>query len=72
MRLAIKDTVLPRGGGKDGDEPIFVPKGCAVNYTVFAMHRRTDLFGVDAAQFRPERWEGQTYGWVSSILILYL
>jgi Cytochrome P450 len=65
VRLAIRDTVLPHGGGKNGDEPVYVPKGSFVSYAVYTMHRRTDLFGADADEFRPERWEGQIYGWVS-------
>lgn len=63
-RLAVRDTVLPRGGGPRGDAPIFVPKGCTLIYTVYAMHRREDLFGADAEEFRPERWETQRYSWV--------
>jgi len=33
-RFANKDTVLPRGGGKDGKSPIFIPKNTAVDYSV--------------------------------------
>ncbi|KAF3490783.1 n-alkane-inducible cytochrome P450 [Arthroderma uncinatum] len=56
-RLAMRDTVLPMGGGKDGLSPVFVPKGTLFSYNVYAMHRRTDLYGADAEVFRPERWE---------------
>lgn len=63
-RLAIRDTVLPRGGGPRGDAPVFVPKGCTLIYTVYAMHRREDLFGADANEFRPERWERKRHSWV--------
>ncbi|KAF1730573.1 Cytochrome P450 52A12 [Beauveria bassiana] len=63
IKMAIRDTVLPRGGGPNGDMPIFIPKGCTIIYTVYAMHRRTDLFGPDAAEFRPERWESQRFSW---------
>ncbi|PWY64734.1 cytochrome P450 [Aspergillus sclerotioniger CBS 115572] len=56
-RLAMKDTVLPLGGGKDGLSPVFVAKGTQVAYNVYGMHRRTDLYGPDAEEFRPERWE---------------
>ncbi|CAP62322.1 uncharacterized protein PODANS_0_160 [Podospora anserina S mat+] len=62
-RLAVRETVLPRGGGPNGDDPVYVPKGGLVNYSVYAMHRRTDFFGADAGEFRPERWEGQIYSW---------
>jgi cytochrome P450 len=35
-----------------------------VAYNVFAMHRRTDLWGKDAKSFRPERWEENAkHGW---------
>jgi cytochrome P450 len=65
-RYANKDTVLPRGGGPDGQSPIFIPKGLTVVYSVYTMHRRTDIFGPDALDFRPERWapeEGLRPGW---------
>lgn len=62
-REAACDTVLPRGGGKDGKEPIFVKKGTPVLYNVYTMHRRKDLYGEDADVCRPERWEGLRPGW---------
>ena len=55
-RFANKDTVLPRGGGPNGDSPVFIPKGGIVAYHVWAMHRRKDIYGPDAHEFRPERW----------------
>ena len=57
MRQATKTTVLPLGGGPDASSPILVRKGEAVSYSVYAMHRRKDLYGDDADQFRPERWD---------------
>lgn len=57
MRQAMKSTVLPVGGGSDASSPIFVRKGEAVSYCVYAMHRRKDLYGEDAGQFRPDRWD---------------
>ena len=57
MRTATDDTVLPTGGGPEQNSPVFVAKGQMVVYNVFAMHRRQDLFGLDADTFRPERWE---------------
>ena len=54
--MALRPTVLPAGGGVDGNGPVFVPEGCVVAYHVYAMHRRSDLWGKDAAEFKPERW----------------
>jgi cytochrome P450 len=33
-----------------------VPKGTLVSYSLYALHRRTDIYGADANEFRPERW----------------
>ncbi|KAK0510044.1 hypothetical protein JMJ35_007438 [Cladonia borealis] len=57
-KFANKDTMIPKGGGPDGESPIFIPKGQMVVWHTYAMHRREDLWGNDAAEFRPERWEG--------------
>ncbi|KAF6232474.1 hypothetical protein HO173_009354 [Letharia columbiana] len=57
-KFANKDTWLPRGGGADGQSPIFVQKGQMVIWVLYSMHRRKDLWGQDAEEFRPERWEG--------------
>ncbi|KAF2086764.1 cytochrome P450 52A12 [Saccharata proteae CBS 121410] len=62
-RTAIRDTVLPVGGGEDGKSPVFVPKNGLVSYSVFAMHRRKDLYGEDAEEFKPERWATLRPGW---------
>ena len=56
-RKANKDTFLPTGGGPDRTAPVFVPKGATVAYSVYAMHRRPDFYGMDAELFRPERWD---------------
>ncbi|KUI68920.1 Cytochrome P450 52A12 [Cytospora mali] len=62
-RQAYEDTTLPTGGGPDGKSPIFVPKGTSVDYSVHAMHRRRDLWGPDADQFVPERWQNRRADW---------
>lgn len=62
-RVALRDTILPVAGGKDGKSPVFVRKGTSVTYQVFSMHRRKDIFGEDADEFMPERWEGLRPGW---------
>jgi len=35
---------------------MFVAKGTIVSYSVWSMHRRKDIFGPDALEFKPERW----------------
>ncbi|KAK4442278.1 cytochrome P450 [Podospora aff. communis PSN243] len=62
-REAICDTILPVGGGDDGKSPIFVKAGTPVLYNVYAMHRRKDIYGEDADEFNPDRWDGLRPGW---------
>lgn len=56
-RTATVDTTLPRGGGEDESQPIFVPKGASVFYSVLLMQRDPRIWGPDASEFKPERWE---------------
>lgn len=62
-RQAIRDTVLPVGGGPDGRSPVLVKKGEFVVYSPWSMHRREDFYGPDALEFKPERWETLRPGW---------
>ena len=62
-RQAIRDTVIPLGGGKDGRSPLLVKKGQVVAYSPWSMHRREDFYGPDALEFKPERWETLRPGW---------
>ena len=61
-RCAIRDTTLPTGGGPSGTLPIFVPAGTEVNFSTHVLHRRKDLWGEDADEFVPERWEKRRPG----------
>ena len=63
QRHALKDTCIPVGGGPDGTKPVYVKKGVNVDYSVYMIHRRKDLWGEDADEFRPERWDGRRTGW---------
>ena len=65
-RQALVDTVLPKGGGRDGQAPMFVAKGNIVGWSLYTMHRREALYGADSTEFRPERWLGENglrVGW---------
>ncbi|CZT21029.1 related to n-alkane-inducible cytochrome P450 [Ramularia collo-cygni] len=55
-RQALEDTILPLGGGPDGKSPFFAKKGSIVSWNLYVMHRRKDLYGEDAEEFKPERW----------------
>ncbi|KAG0641402.1 cytochrome P450 [Tuber brumale] len=55
-RRALRATTLPYGGGPDGNSPISIRKGERIVYSTFSLHRRTDIYGRDADEFRPERW----------------
>ena len=63
QRVAVRDTILPRGGGPNGDEAIAIPKGATVQLGIYLCHRRKDLWGEDSTEFRPERWEGRKKGY---------
>ncbi|KAL8868441.1 MAG: hypothetical protein Q9174_004990, partial [Haloplaca sp. 1 TL-2023] len=62
-RVATKDVVLPKGGGHDEQSPVFVAKGTLVVFHLAALHVRKDLWGDDAFDFRPERWEDEKASW---------
>ncbi|AEO70311.1 uncharacterized protein THITE_2057357 [Thermothielavioides terrestris NRRL 8126] len=63
VRLALKDTTLPRGGGPDGTQPIKVLKDTPIAYSTLVMQRRADLYPAPSADFAPvdafspERWQ---------------
>lgn len=62
VRSALKDTLLPRGGGPDGTEPLAVLKDTPIGYSTLLMQRREDLYPPvskdfkPAGEFSPERW----------------
>lgn len=57
-RTAIRDTILPRGGGPNGKAPIFLEKGTIVHLNTWSLHHDSDIWGDDSYTFRPGRWEG--------------
>ena len=56
-RTAATDTILPKGGGPDGESPLFVSKGTDFSLWIYAVHHRKDIWGPDADDFKPERWD---------------
>ncbi|KAF2724376.1 putative P450 monooxygenase [Polychaeton citri CBS 116435] len=66
VRISLKDTTLPRGGGPDGTQPIGVPEGTPVGYSPLILHRRADIYPPtsetfpDPDTFVPERWDHWT------------
>jgi len=62
-RRAIRDTVLPTGGGPNRNEPIAVREGELVAFTSYVVQRRPDIWGPDSEEFVPSRWEGRKLGW---------
>lgn len=60
-RIALVPTILPSGGGgRGGTSPVYVPQGRSVQFNFFALHRRPEIFGADAAEFQPERWNRES------------
>ncbi|PSK46543.1 hypothetical protein B9Z65_5511 [Elsinoe australis] len=66
VRLALKDTTLPHGGGPDGLSPLGILKGTPVGYSTAVLQRRKDIYPPtsekfpDPALFAPERWQHWT------------
>ena len=58
VREATKTTLIPRRGGQDGQSPLLVRKGFSIGFSPYHMHRSKEVYGEDANEFRPERWEG--------------
>lgn len=66
VRMALKDTTLPTGGGPDGTLPIGIRAGTAVGYSTLIMQRRADLYPPSSpsfpppSAFAPDRWDSWT------------
>lgn len=53
-RQAIHETTWP--SPDPAEKPIYIPAGATTMYSVFVMHRRTDVWGPDALKFDPDRF----------------
>jgi cytochrome P450 len=62
-RQAVRNTILPVGGGADGTSPVFVEKGTLVALDLYSLHHDKDIWGDDAFEFNPHRWEGKKPMW---------
>lgn len=62
-RMAVRDTVLPTGGGPDQKSPIFVPSGTPVVSGTWAMNHDKEVWGDDVNEFKPDRWRGRKPLW---------
>lgn len=63
VRLALKDTTLPRGAGPDGESPIGVLKGTPVAYSIHNLHLTRSIYPPESSTFpspvlfAPSRWQ---------------
>lgn len=55
-RTAFKDTVLPKGGGPDGEAPLFMEKGDQVSVCGWTCNHIESVWGEDCYDFKPDRW----------------
>ena len=56
FRCALRDTVLPVGGGPDGRSPILVKKDTMIALNVWSLHHDEHIWGEDVNEFKPQRW----------------
>ncbi|KAG7042628.1 cytochrome P450, partial [Colletotrichum scovillei] len=57
VRFATRTTVLPRGGGPNGESPVLIRKGAGLGWSTYHLHRNEAIYGPDARVYRPSRWE---------------
>jgi cytochrome P450 len=66
VRMSLKDTTLPTGGGPDGTQPIGILAGTPIGYSTLVMQRRADLYPSPSpsfpppSEFAPDRWNSWT------------
>ena len=65
-RIALRDTVLPVGGGPDARSPLFMPKGKVIEMDLYSLQRDPRIWGSEAEEFRPQRWRAGRPLWEAS------
>ena len=55
-RAALRETVLPKGGGPEGKDPILLSKGTTFNGVFYSLHRESSIYGDRSEVFDPDRW----------------
>jgi cytochrome P450 len=56
-RRTLRSTILPTGGGPNGDQPLPLPVGTSGLVNFWSLNRNPDVFGPDVDSFNPERWD---------------
>lgn len=57
---------MPTGGGPEGTDPVLVRRGELVVFSQYVNSRVRSIYGQDANEFRPDRWESDqltNIGW---------
>ncbi|CAD6442782.1 26ee98d6-363a-4914-8206-101c1f95f393 [Sclerotinia trifoliorum] len=62
-KTCLSPAVLPHGGGPLGKDPILLEAGDQVDMAFGSMHMDKDIYGSDAHEFKPDRWEGRKQDW---------
>ena len=63
LRTALHNTILPVGGGPDGQSPVFVERGAVVALHLWGLHHDRDIWGDDVDEFKPQRWVDRRPMW---------
>ena len=63
LRTALRNTIIPVGGGPSGRSPVFVEKGGIVALHLWGLHHDRDIWGDDVDEFKPQRWVDKRPMW---------
>jgi cytochrome P450 len=55
-KISLRNVVLPKGGGEDGQSPFLVHKGTIIEMDLYTVQRDPSIWGDDADEFKPDRW----------------